>query len=259
MSDQSPPVPQGQSQQLWRIGCAICFCLFILLTVWLGFAFRDAREAARRARCKGRLKQLTLALHNYHETYGSFPPAYLADAEGKPMHSWRALILPFADQLRAWQKYDFSQPWNSPQNLAVEDLMHGQILECDSAQAEREGHFADYVVLVGPGTAFPGAQSASLSQMRDGPENTLLIVEIANSDIRWLEPRDLRVDEMSFVLNDPDRPSISSLHPQGVQVAFADGSVRLLGRPFPHGALQALSTISGAERVDKNWFFPVPK
>jgi hypothetical protein len=52
-----------------------------------------AREVARRNVCIHRLKGIAIAMHNYHETYKSFPPAYVPDANGKPMHSWRVLLL----------------------------------------------------------------------------------------------------------------------------------------------------------------------
>lgn len=58
-------------------------------------ATRSSPKASRRMMCSNHLKQIALALQNYHDTYGSFPPAYLADARGKPIHSWRVLILPF--------------------------------------------------------------------------------------------------------------------------------------------------------------------
>src|SRR5262249_39303175 len=50
-------------------------------------AVQQAREAARRTQCRNNLRQIGLALHNYHEMHGAFPPAYIADASGKPMHS----------------------------------------------------------------------------------------------------------------------------------------------------------------------------
>lgn len=58
----------------------------------------DQQSSSRgRSPCKNNLKQIGLALHNYHETFGSFPPAYLTDSSGAPTLSWRVLILPFID------------------------------------------------------------------------------------------------------------------------------------------------------------------
>ncbi len=62
-------------------------------------------------------------LHNYHETYKTLPPAYIADANGKPMHSWRMLIMPFMEQSTLYNQYDFSEPWNGPNNIKLLDSM----------------------------------------------------------------------------------------------------------------------------------------
>jgi Protein of unknown function (DUF1559) len=64
-------------------------------------------EAARRAQCRNNLKQIALALHDYHQQYGVLPPAYVADASGRPMHSWRVLLLPFLEQQSLYDQYDF--------------------------------------------------------------------------------------------------------------------------------------------------------
>ena len=52
----------------------------------------------------------------YEDEHGCFPPAYVADASGRPMHSWRVLILPYLDQQQLYDQYDFSEPWNGPNN-----------------------------------------------------------------------------------------------------------------------------------------------
>lgn len=64
--------------------------LVILLLIGLLLpVLSSAREASRRNQCMNQLKQIVLALHNYHDVRRTFPPAYVADAGGRPMHSWR--------------------------------------------------------------------------------------------------------------------------------------------------------------------------
>jgi prepilin-type N-terminal cleavage/methylation domain-containing protein len=88
-------------------------------------AVQQAREAARRTQCKNNLKQLGLALHNYHDVHGCFP--YTVSYYG-PDHryetnkgwAWSAMILPFIDQAPAYNLIDFTDyiPTN-PQNMEV--------------------------------------------------------------------------------------------------------------------------------------------
>ena len=70
------------------IGSFLCFFLFLRPAV------ETARGVALRSVCKNNFKQIWLGLQNYHERYGSYPPAYVADQNGRPTHSWRVLLLP---------------------------------------------------------------------------------------------------------------------------------------------------------------------
>src|SRR4051812_23237564 len=96
----------SRSSSSWgyRVGCSSAMIIAVAMGAWLWGAIKDAREAARSAQCRGNLAQLHFALHSYHEMYGCFPPAYIADSDGKPMHSWRVLILPFIDQAATYKK-----------------------------------------------------------------------------------------------------------------------------------------------------------
>ena len=55
-------------------------------------------------------------MHDYHGKNKHFAPAYVADENGKPMHSWRVLLLPMLEQQALYESYDFDEPWNGPNN-----------------------------------------------------------------------------------------------------------------------------------------------
>ena len=104
----------------------------------------------------------------------------------------------------------------------------------------------DYPVMSGSDTVFPAIRSISLDDIRDGPEDMILLVESADLTVHWMEPRDLNVDEMSFVVNDTVKSSISGPHSTGSAVVFADRiSAYRLDRSLRPQALKALTTIAG--------------
>jgi len=79
-------------------------------------ALRLPREAALRAQCTNNEKQIALAIHNYisrHQT--TFPPAYRTGKAGKPLLSWRVLILPFLEEGAIYKEFHLDEPWESPE------------------------------------------------------------------------------------------------------------------------------------------------
>lgn len=80
-------------------------------------AMLDARESARRIQCQNNLKQISLALHNYHDMHSVFPPGYIARNvtptdpavdEAGPGWAWSVMLLPFLDQAALYRSFDFS-------------------------------------------------------------------------------------------------------------------------------------------------------
>src|SRR3954465_14889144 len=124
-----------------------------------------SREAARRSVCVNNLKQIGLALRGYHDAYGCFPPAYLADEAGRPMPSWRVLILPWLEQKDIYDLYRFDEPWDGPNNRKLHD-MRVSAYACPANF--RTGRMTSYVAVLGPEAAWRGAGTTRLADIQDG-------------------------------------------------------------------------------------------
>jgi hypothetical protein len=253
-----PSLPVGT--RFRQIAAAFGVCLLsALLTIWVNLpASGVAREAKPRSQCNNNLKQIMLAMHNYCDKYGRFPPAYTVDRTGRPVHTWRVLLLPFLGQGRLYQRLRLDEPYDSPHNQAVFDSIQAghdgvrsmpRVFRCPVDKENRTD--TNYVMIVGPRTISNGSNSVGFKDITDGTSNTIAVVETYGLGIRWYEPRDLRADEMSFRINDPEHYSIASRHPGGANVAVADVSVRFLPEDADPRALEATTTISGGEDVSE--------
>ena len=106
-----------------RIGIVLSLLYIIPVYIYLAFAIPQAREEARRMQCSSYFKGILLAFHSYSDTYGALPPLYTVDEEGKPLHSWRVLILPFLDQQDLYNQIRLDEPWDSEYNKQFHDRM----------------------------------------------------------------------------------------------------------------------------------------
>ena len=189
-----------------------------------------------------------MAVANYHDTYGCFPPAYVAGRDGRPLHSWRVLILPFLEQHGLYDAYNFAEPWDGPHNRTLADRI-GRIYLRSGLESDRI-ETTSFVAVVGPETAWPGTAALSEDDLGDGPHETLLVVEVPDGQFRWMEPRDLHFDQMSDRINDGSGRGLGS-RLGGARVVSADGMVRTLPDDLAPARLRAMLTANGEEAIDE--------
>ena len=225
MSDLDPP---RRSSLLRRILAVSIISLVALAVSYVVWGVGRAREAARRSQCLGHFKQLELALHNYNEIYGGFPPAVINGPDGRPWHSWRVLILPLLEEKTLYDRYRFDEPWDGPHNrLLAKEFPSLTNFRCPS---EGDGDSCSYFAVAGQRTMWPPGRSLTWTpeDVPDGFSNTLHIVEVSDSGVHWMDPRDLSLDRMNFGINHKTSVGIRSRHPVGANVSFGDGQVRTL-------------------------------
>jgi hypothetical protein len=226
-------------------------------------------ERHNSARCSNNLKSIAFALHNYQAANGCYPPAYIADMNGHPMHSWRVLLLPYLGYDSLYKRYSFKEPWDGPNNkklLAVRPEEYA--CPYDRHEGAPGAMQTSYVAVVGSNAAWHGGEPTNPERLSRNPSNTIAFVETCDADIPWTEPKDLDADlqwtEPEHLYVEPvtdTAPGSSVVTPSsrhgeedglfysrrvflGFHVAFADGRVAWLSPGS--AALPGLFRIDGA-------------
>lgn len=241
--------------------------LLLPLPFWwlLSGPIKQAREASNRSACKCNLKQFGLALHNYHEVYGTFPPAFVLGPDGQKWHSWRVLILRELEQSPLYDAYRFDEPWDGPNNRKLIDkmpdifacpsqpcpakksvLLSIGVLGCSGGPSAESG-LTSYAAVLGQDCAFRGAQPVSIQDVTDGMSNTVLIGECTLTKIPWTKPDDIDIAFYSK-LGGPN--GFGSRHDRGSHFLMGDGTVRFVPTNTPQTTVDGLFTRNGGETID---------
>lgn len=214
-----------------------------ILIAFLIPATRSAREPARRNSCLLNLKQIALAIDAYEQDHGTLPPAYTVDDNGNRLHSWRTLILPYMEQNALYKTIDLSKPWDDPVNEKARKTVV-QAYQCPSSP-EPNG-LTNYLAVVGPDCAFEGSVARKLSDVKDGVENTISVIDVGTDRaVPWMSPEDITLDAALELV-----PNAKMNHPGVIIAAFLDGHSTPIHQDIDPKILRALMTTAGGEEEE---------
>jgi hypothetical protein len=231
---------------IWSFGkghlyLGFAFFVALLISVLVAPVFRTG-TATQCDFCSHRLWQFGLAMQLYHKTHGRLPAAYAIDGNGNPLHSWRKELLPYFEEKSILDQLQIGEPWNGPHNSKFAKTVIRQYL-CPADV--RELPMSSFVAVVGPNTAWPSATARKLGEIKE-PKRTILLIEIPNSNINWLEPRDVTIDELKNGLAGLIPPGGASPHSEGFNVLFAAGHVETLPVDIDPKKLIEMCNIDGS-------------
>jgi hypothetical protein len=236
------------------------------------------REAAAAMQCISRQKQMALAIHNYHDAFGHFPPGVVPHPT-LPVEqrlSWLVTILPYVEQDSISKRVHLASGWDGESNSFLTGIKIPQYT-CPSYSGQ-PASTATYVGVagVGPDAAtlpttdrrsgmFGYDRKVVPSDVKDGLSNTLLVLETWADAVPWARGGSGTVrgiDPATVPYVGPDRP-FRSEHPLEkkwfgtntivVTASMADGSARHFKEGVNPKLLEALATIAGGEEVNGDW------
>ncbi|MCA9192097.1 MAG: DUF1559 domain-containing protein [Planctomycetales bacterium] len=186
------PTAQGPNNStktfsLWKAFLGTVCIIGLAIASFLYLPPKSDSDPMRHAEISMRV--IARAIQTYHRDNGSLPPIVTYDAFGKPMHSWRALILEQLGETSLGSAYRLDEPWNSPHNSALAKYRpwHFQIFDKESADA------ADSQT----------SQSTTVQGFIES-DGTFVVAEHENWNCNWLEPREVsRQDAVLELLATP--------------------------------------------------------
>jgi hypothetical protein len=160
------------------------------------------------------------ALQAYQADHGTLPPSHTVDAAGKPLHSWRVLLLPYLGRKDLYDKLRLDEPWNSTFNLAqfsAETMPDALDSPNGSGRQDAETSF----VAIESDSPFFSPGTGQALAVAAGVER-ILLVEMLDHRIRWYEPRDVPFDSFVEYYNSAAHP-IPALQTDGTVAPLAVG------------------------------------
>ena len=203
-------------------------------------AIQQARTAARISQSQNNLKQIGIALHNYHDVYQQFPPGGIYTRNDEPYNAWMTSLLPFCDQAPLYQQIDTNQPWTAPGNQIAFKMVVPAFLDPNLGP--------EYSGVAGLGAAHYAGNSQVLSKNKglkirditDGTSNTILAGGVSGGFMAWGNPDNVR-DAANGIGAAPNQFGGTAAAQLRVLFLLADGSVRMVSQDINPQTLQHLA------------------
>jgi Protein of unknown function (DUF1559) len=206
----------------------------------VGSGIKGALRTARKTIERNHLKQIALAMHNFHDVSKHFPPQAIRDKQGRPFLSWRVSLLPFLDP-GLYRQFHLDEPWDGPHNKALLAKMP-EVFAPENEELRDEGK-TTILVPVGDKTIFGPIEGVAIKDITDGTSNTILAIDASEKRaVPWTKPADLNVDVSDV------QSAIFGGRDQAI-CAFADGSVRVLSSRIPASTLQSFLTRNAGDVI----------
>lgn len=229
-------------------------------------AVQQARQAARGTQSKNNMKQIMLAIHNYHDVHAQAPRGTVENKNLKPEErlSWLVSLLPYMDQAPTFNRIDQEEGWQGEKNKPTAKVLIPQYVNPARPAPPKPFDFpqSDYAGMagigaeeltsgkIGPKSGFFGYnRTTRFVDITDGMSNTIAIMEVNKDQGPWAAggKGNLRALTKAPYINGPD--GIGGFKKGGVLIGLADGSVREVSENTDQKVLEALSTIQGGEAV----------
>ncbi|VAX38776.1 hypothetical protein-transmembrane region and signal peptide prediction [hydrothermal vent metagenome] len=193
---------QSQKRGFTLIELLVVIAIIAILIALLLPAVQQAREAARRSACKNNMKQLVLALHNYHDTHRVFPPGYIdndtstAGDVSDPLTQdlnglgWGTMVLPFMDQAPLYKSIgtatsNFAVHWQTPASALAKTILPAFIcpsdpmegLNTDMGSFGKANYAASSISQNNTTGMFYANSNSRIRDITDGTSNTILLAE----------------------------------------------------------------------------------
>lgn len=195
--------------------------------------------AAQYRTSSNNLKQIGLAMHNYHDVNGNLP-LNTVGKDGKPILSWRVHILPYIEEDKLYREFKLDEAWDSEHNMKLVERMP-KVYTPVRGRAEKNQTF--YQMFSGERTMLDASGKAlSFAAITDGLSNTFMVAE-GGKPVIWSKPDDLSFDGKAV-------PKLGGMFDGEFNVLMGDGSVKRIPKGIDSDVLKLAIDRADGQAID---------